>query len=168
MLTLIAKILKVLNSEDSPAKISLAVVLAAFIGLTPLDSPHNLFILLIVLFLRINLTMFLIGFGLFTLVAYLMDPISHTVGLMLLQSDALNSLWTTLYNTTFWRLMAFNNSIVIGSFIICCVISAPLFFTIRLLVVNYRTHIMDWIKKSRPAIWIKSGKLFSVYAGLKG
>jgi uncharacterized protein (TIGR03546 family) len=165
--TLLAKLLKVLNSEDSPNKIALAVVLAAFVGFTPLTAPHNLLILFIVLLFRINLTMFLISFGVFTLLAYLLDPASHTIGLMLLQSDSLGDLWTILYNNTFWRLMAFNNSIILGSLVITTLIAAPLFFLCRFLVLNYRNVIMAWVKKSRLAIWLRSGKLFSAYSALQ-
>ena len=85
MLTLIAKLLKALNSDDNPSQIALAVVFAAFIGITPLASPHNIIILLIALVIRIHLPMFILSVGLFTLVAYLIDPISHLIGLQMLQ-----------------------------------------------------------------------------------
>ncbi len=47
MLALLMKILKALNSEQSPGQLAAAVSFAAIIGLTPLLSLHNFFILLI-------------------------------------------------------------------------------------------------------------------------
>ena len=49
MLAILAKLLKVLNSEQSPGQIAAAISFAAIIGLTPLLSLHNLIIALLVL-----------------------------------------------------------------------------------------------------------------------
>lgn len=167
MLTLLAKLLKAFNSDDNPAQIALAVVLAAFMGLTPLAMPHNLLILLLVLVLRVNLSMFLLSFGLFTLTAYVFDPVSHLVGLALLQSDALTPFWTSLYNNSFWRFMAYNNSLVLGSLVICIALSPFIFFTTRSLVVKYREYLMAMINKSRLMLWLKGSKFYSVYDSIK-
>ena len=131
MLTLIAKLLKALNSDDNPSQIALAVVFAAFIGITPLASPHNIIILLIALVIRIHLPMFFLSVGLFTLVAYLIDPISHLIGLQMLQAETLQGLWHRLYNISFWRFMAFNNSLVLGGFTLSVLLSPLLFFSAR-------------------------------------
>ena len=52
MLTLFFKALKALNSDYSPAQISLAVCLGMIIGLTPLGSVHNAIFFLFVLKFR--------------------------------------------------------------------------------------------------------------------
>lgn len=163
MLTLFAKLLKILNADDNPSQIALAIVFAAIIGLTPLYSPHNALILLLVLVLRVQLTMFIISFGLFSVVAYLLDPVSDSIGLMLLQADALNALWTSLYNNNFWRFMAFNNSLVLGSVVLALSLSLPLFWLSRFLVTRYRQNILSWVKKTHLATWLKSGKLIATY-----
>lgn len=63
MLNFLAKLLKVLNSERSPGQLAAAVSLAAIIGMTPLYSLHNLFVLFLVLFFRVNLTVFFYSAG---------------------------------------------------------------------------------------------------------
>jgi len=164
VITLIAKLLKVLNSQDSPTQISLALVFALLIGLTPLNSPHNLLLLFLVLILRVNLTMFLLGMAVFTLFAYLLDPISNMIGLYLLELPTLNGLWTAFYNNTLMRLIGFNNTLLLGSLSLALIISIPLFFVARSAVINYREYIMSWVKKSRIALWFKSGKIYSAYS----
>ena len=62
MLRTIAKLLKVLNSETEPGQISLGFCFALVAGLTPIWSLHNVFVLLLVLLLRVNLSAFLLGF----------------------------------------------------------------------------------------------------------
>ena len=57
MLTLLARILKALNSETSARSLAIAVVLGMFLGLTPLWRVHNLIILLAALIFRVNLSL---------------------------------------------------------------------------------------------------------------
>ena len=84
MIKLLAKLLRVLNSETNPGQISLGFSFAMIAGLTPLLSIHNLVILLLVCSLRVNLAAFLLGLGVFTGIAYLMDPLFHLLGLAVL------------------------------------------------------------------------------------
>ncbi len=167
MITLLAKLLKVLNSDDSPAQIAFAVLLAAVMGITPLYSVHNLFILFLVLVIRVNLTMFLVSFGLFTLIAYLLDPLSQQLGQLLLQSDGLQGLWTSLYQSSVWRLLAFNNTLVLGSLTLCLLLSPVLFIGTQILVKQYRNRLIIWVQKTRLGLMLKGGRLFSAYESLK-
>ncbi|MEJ2231585.1 MAG: TIGR03546 family protein, partial [Nitrospirales bacterium] len=115
MIKLLAKLLRVLNSETDPGQISLGLCFAMVAGLTPLLSLHNLVVLLLVLVLRVNLSAFLLGLALFTGIAYLLDPLFHSLGLAILTAPALQELWTALYQSIWWRIERFHNSIVMGS-----------------------------------------------------
>ena len=66
MLRAIAKLLKALNSESNPVQISLAFCFALIAGFTPLLSLHNLLVLFLVLILRVNLSAFILGLGVFS------------------------------------------------------------------------------------------------------
>ena len=79
MLTILAKLLKALNSETSAWALALAVVLGMFMGITPLWRIHNLIILLAALIFRVNLSLFIVSFGIFSGIAYLLDPWFHSV-----------------------------------------------------------------------------------------
>jgi uncharacterized protein (TIGR03546 family) len=127
MIRTVAKILKVLNSETDSSQISLALCLAMFPGFTPFISIHNLVVLFLVLILRVNLSTFLLGWAAFSGLAYLLDPLFNRLGLALLTADSLRGFWTILYNSTFWRLTRFNNSILMGSFIFSLLLFYPLY-----------------------------------------
>ncbi len=167
MITLIAKLLKILNSDDKPAQIALAVVFASIMGLTPLLSPHNILLLLLVLVIRVNLSMFLTNLGLFTIIAYLFDPLSNSLGLWLLQAEALQSLWTHLYQSSIWRLLAYNNTLILGSLTLSLLLSPLVFIATQWLITHYRQRLMAWIQKTRLALWLKSSRLFSAYQTLQ-
>lgn len=168
MLTLLARLLKILNSDDSPSQIALAVVLAFIMGMTPLMSPHNALLLLLVLLLRVNLSLYFLALALFTLFAYLFDPLFEWVGLALLQSDALRPLWTSLYDSSFWRLMGYNNTLILGS--LCCslLLSLPLFLLMRVLVQRYRQDVIQWAARSRLGMMVKGSKFYSLYSHIGG
>ena len=116
MLTIFAKIFKILNSETEPFQISLALCFAMVAGLTPLWSLHNILVLLLVLLLRVNLTTFILAWIGFSGIAYLLDPVFHSFGYKVLTTASLQSLWTSIYNSILWRLTNFNNSLLMGSF----------------------------------------------------
>lgn len=168
MLTIIAKLLKLLNSNVSPSQLALAVCFAAALGLTPLSSPHNILLVFLLLLLRINLSLFLLSWGFFTLIAYAFDPVSHSIGLALLQADALQGLWQSLYNNNFWRFLGFNNTLILGSTVVSLILAIPLFFISRLLIIKYRSHLLKWVSQSRLGLWVKGGKIFNTYQAFNG
>jgi uncharacterized protein (TIGR03546 family) len=163
MLTMIAKLLKILNSEADPSQISVALGLSMITGFLPLFTPLNLVVLLLVLVLRVNISSYLIGSVLFAGVAWFLDPLFHRIGLFVLTAAPLEGLWTAFYNTVTGRLQRFNNSVVMGSFIFSVVFFVPLVLLVNTLIRRYRDHILIWVKKSRIMQVITASKLYSLY-----
>ncbi len=163
MLTMIAKFLKILNSEADPIQISVALGLAMITGFLPLFTPLNLVVLLLVLLLRINISSYLLGSAIFAGVAWFFDPLFHRIGLFVLTAAPLEGLWTALYNTVAGRLQRFNNSVVMGSFVFSMVFFGPLVLLVNTLIRRYRDHVLVWVKKSRIMQLITASKLYSLY-----
>lgn len=163
MLRLLAKTLKVLNSETDSGQISLALVLAMVMGLTPFWSLHNLIVLFLVLLLRANLSTFILGLALFGPLAYLVDPVFHRVGHYLLTADPLVGLWTALYNTLPGRLDRINNTIVAGSLVVSLALAVPAYWFFNLLIRKYREQAMQWVEKSRVAQAIRANRFYRIY-----
>ena len=168
MIELIAKMLKVLNSETDPAQISLAFCLAMVMALTPLFSLHNLMVLLAALVLRVNLATFSVVWVVLSAVAWALDPVFHAIGLSILTSDGLNSMWTALYNTAWFRPAHLNNTVVMGSLLVSVVTFIPAFVIVKILVVKYREHLLAWIQKTRVMKLIKASKIYAVYQTISG
>lgn len=168
MLKLIAKFLKVLNSDAEPGQISLAFCFAMVAGLTPLISLHNILVLFLVCIFRANLSAFLLGLLAFTGVAYLLDPLFNQLGIALLTTETLKAFWTSLYNITLFRLGDFNNSIVMGSLVFSLTIFIPIYFLFNLLVIKYRNHVLRWIEKSRLMKFFMASKLYHLYKTVTG
>ncbi len=168
MLRMIAKLLKVLNSETDPGQISLAFSFAMIVGLTPLYSIHNLLVLLAVLLFRVNLSTFILGWLFFSGIAYLLDPLFHSFGLIVLTAGPLKGLWTALYNVTIFRLENFNNSIVMGSLLLSLIFFIPLYLISNLAIRRYRDHVLAWLQRTRIMQALKASKLYSAYQAVSG
>jgi len=164
----IAELLKVLNSETEPGQISLALCLSMIAGLTPALSPHNLLVLLLVLVLRVNLSSFGLGWAFFSALAYLLDPLFHRIGLVILSAPALTELWTGLYNTTWFRLDRLYNTIVMGSLLFSLALFIPGLILFNLFIRRYREHLLVWVRKTRLMQAFKATKLFDVYQSVSG
>lgn len=166
MIKSIARVLKVLNSETEPAQISLAVCVGMIVGLTPLFSLHNLFLVLAMLILRVNLSAFLLSWLLFSGLAFLLDPLFHRIGLAVLTADALQGLWTALYNTSLFLLSKFYNTVVMGSLLFSAVLCVPLYLLSNHLIRTYRDHVLGYIRSSRLMTAIKASRIYSAYKSL--
>lgn len=163
MLKLLAKLLKVLNSEAEPGQISIAICLGMIAGLTPLMSVHNLLVLLLALLIRVNLSAFILGTVFFSGLAYAMDPAFHTIGLRVLKAQALEGLFTAMYNNPLLRITRFNNTIVLGSLLASLAAFVPMAFLLNFLIRKYREHLLAWVRKTRIAQIITGSKLYSIY-----
>ncbi|WP_300668462.1 TIGR03546 family protein [Desulfoluna sp.] len=166
MIQLVANLLKLLNSEAEPAQISLALCLAMVLGFTPLFSLHNLIILFIICVVRVNLSACLLGWAIFSGIAWLIDPLFHGLGHWILTLPSLEGLWTSLYNLSLFRLARFNNTVVMGSLLTALVLFVPLFLVTNRLIAGYRTHLLAWVDKSRLMKIFKASKIYDVYKAL--
>ena len=168
MIKMIANLLKILNSDSNPSQISLAFGFALISGLLPFFSPASLLVLLIVFLLRVNLSAYLLGTAFFAGCAYLLDPLLHRIGLTLLTAAPLEGLWTTLYNSTLWRVQKFNNSVVMGSLVVGILCFVPLVFLTNALIRRYREHVLIWVKKTRLMQAFTASKFYDIYRSASG
>ncbi|MCW8880165.1 MAG: TIGR03546 family protein [Kangiellaceae bacterium] len=163
MLTILAKIFKALNSEQSPNQLAIAISLAAVVGMTPLLSLHNLFIFLIVLWFRVNLTMFLVSWPLFTLLGLLLSSPIQSLGNMVLQEPSLVPMWESFYNTLIGRWSDFYYKGVMGGLILGTSIAIISFPISKALINKYRYKWLEKIQKYQVVRMLKASKLWQLY-----
>lgn len=168
MIGLLARILKVLNSEVAPGQIGAAVGLACIFGFTPLWTLHNLVVLLLVLVLRVNLSIFILAWGLFTVLAFALDPVFDLVGHAVLTAGALQPLWSAFQGTDPGRLSDFNNTVVMGSLLVSLVALPVLWYATVYLVRHYRAHVAEWVRRRRVYQFVRGTRLFHLYQSLSG
>ncbi len=163
MLDQIFKLIKILNSDQEPIHLSMGFAFAMVIGLTPLFSPHNLLVLLMVLVLRVNFSAFLLGWAFFSAVGYALDPVMHELGLRVLSAPGLQNLWTEWYNSAFWRLTLYNNTIVMGSVLLSAALFAPMLLVGNYVIRQYRAVLLARLRATRLFQILKASKWFKRY-----
>ena len=162
MLTLIAKILKVLNSEDSPWQIGWAVGFGVLAGLLPFGLL-TMVILLVVCFFTINLSTFLLVWGV-------------CGGLMLIFGDALEAFtWQHAQNPAFLgrlasteilQLLHLHHTLVLGALLLGVFLLLPLGWLSSFLVTQYRLRVMSKMRKWKVVQVLKASKLVQIYEKL--
>lgn len=165
---ILAKLLKALHSDAGPWSLAFGIAFGMMMGLTPLFSLHNLLVLFIVLFCRVNLSSFLLSLGLFSLFAYLLDPLMMNIGESLLSQQNLSAIWTAFYNTGVGRLSQFNNTLMMGSVVLSLILFPLLVMVSKFLVINYRQHVLQWMEKWKVVQLIKGSRFYRIYQGMGG
>ncbi|MDX1342919.1 MAG: TIGR03546 family protein [Reinekea sp.] len=168
MIDPVLKLLKALNSEVGPWQIAFAGALSMVIGLTPLWSAHNVIILLFAFVFRVHLATFFVFWGVFSGVAYLLDPWFHEIGLTLLNKDSLQGMWTGLYQNDFWLVTHFNHTITLGSLLVTVVAFFPTAVLFRLGIIQYRAHMLPFINKLKIVQVLKGSKFYQLYERFDG
>ena len=67
-----------------------------------------------------------------------------------------------------WRIERFNNSVVMGSFVVAAVAFVPLLLLLNLAIRRYRDHVLAWVKKTRIMQAFTASKVFELYQKVSG
>jgi len=161
----LSKLLKILRSGASPTQIAGGLILGMMMGLSPsFFSLTNLFLLLLLIVLNVNISMAIFSYAIFSGIAYLLDPWFHTLGYNLLVNvQSLRGLWTTLYNTPVVPFTRFNNTVVMGSLVISIGMLLPVYFLSKKLVISYREKLEPKVQKMKLVKLLKSNQIYQWY-----
>jgi uncharacterized protein (TIGR03546 family) len=165
-MNLLVKFLKALNSESSPWQIAIAITLGMIVGFTPLWRLHNVVLLLIVLFFRVNIASFIVSVIMFSALSFILNPLILMTGDSLLTAEGLMPLWIAFYNTSIGQLSQFYHSLTLGGFVVSILLAIPVLLTSRVIVVQYREKIMAWVNKLKVVEMLKSSSIYQLYQSM--
>ena len=168
VLKILSKLFKALRSNESPNQLAWGFVLGMIIGLTPLWNLHNLVVIVLILIFKVNAAMAGVAFILFDIIVFaflpLLDPLFHSLGYWLLVDvEWLRPLWVFISTTPVLAWCNFNNTVVLGSFVVALLLIVPLYFFTKWWVVQYRDKIDARIQKWKIVQILKSTKLVQLY-----
>lgn len=165
LLNILKKIIKILHSNDSPSQIAWGVVLGSFMGLAPFLCLHKLVILLMILLLNVNMGAAFLSVLIFSLIGVLTDPLANLIGYQLLvRSPGLTGMWTSLYNAPLVPFTKFNNTIVLGSFLLNIIFILPLLIFTEKFTVYYRKNLAQKVEKWKIMKLLKLSSVSKFYA----
>ena len=168
VLKLLQSLVKALHSEGTPGQVAAGIALGSILGLTPLLSLHNLFIVALIFLLNVSLPGAALGWALATPLGFALDPAFDALGRwLLLDIPALTPLWTALANAPVVPLSNFNNSVVLGSLVAALLLFTPVYFGSRWSVRRYRETLGERVKQSPLYRAITASKLYNIYRLLR-
>lgn len=156
--------LKLLNSDTGTNQLAAGVAAGFVLGMTPAFSLQTILIILFILFFRIQIGAALLGAFFFSFPAYLLDPVFSKVGEILLESNGLEALWTSLYNMPIIPYTRFYNSLVMGSGVVAFLLSPLIFILAKILIQKYRVKVVEKFKETKFWKAVKATALFKWYA----
>jgi len=148
-------IARTLTADSAPHQLALAFALGAWIGLVPKGNLTAGALMILLFALRMNLGVGMLTAFVFSWVGMLLDPISHELGHWLLTCQALQPLWTDLYNLPIVPWTSFNNTVVLGSFAIGLMLLGPFYFGSKPVFQRYVSRWVDRLHQYRliKLIW---------------
>jgi uncharacterized protein (TIGR03546 family) len=168
-LKLVANFIKILREGQTPAQVAGGFALGSILGLSPMFTLQGLFVWLIILVLDVNLSAATLSLLVFSLFAYIFDPLFHRLGYFILVNfEGLKSIWTTLYNAPIAPLTRFNNTVVMGSFISAVILLPLIYFGMKKFVVAYRTTVGARIEKMKIYQVISRSWVVQTYQRIRG
>ena len=97
--------------------------------------------------LNVNLAAGYAAAALFSLLSPLLDPLTHRLGLSLLEAQALRPLWSSLYDAPILPWTRFNNTVVLGSFLLGLALLFPVYRAATPLFARYQERYGARIRK---------------------
>lgn len=143
-----------LTAESSPRQIAGGIALGLIVGLVPKGNLLAIGLLTLASAIKISLPGLFFSIFLFSWLAMLLDPLTHRLGEALLTAPALHSCWTWLYQWPGVPWTHFNNTIVLGSFVLGLIMAGPLYAASLPLIRNYEPSYRAHIRKYRLARWL--------------
>lgn len=164
LLKLLQSLVKTLHSEGTPGQIAAGVALGAALGLTPIANVHNVLIFLLLAALNVSFAAGLFAWALFVPIGFLLDPLFDRIGrVLLVETPALQPVWTTWDNTPGLALTNFNNTVVLGSVVGWLVVALPIFALSRVGVIRYRATVGERVRRTALYKAITASRAYNVY-----
>ncbi|MFP4417203.1 MAG: TIGR03546 family protein [Chitinispirillaceae bacterium] len=162
----LARLIAVLRSAATPAQVGGGFIFGMAIGLVP-SFPIKALLFICLILINVNIAIALFAMFVFGLIAYLLDPLFHSVGFWLLvRIDVLEPLWAALYNIPFVPFTNFNNTVVMGAMICSILLLYPVYVGVKAGVIGYREKIEPVAGKWKVVQLIQRSTLYTWFRRL--
>ncbi len=154
---------RLLNSDTATNQIAFGIAFGFVLGMTPAFSLQTVFVILCLFFFRVQIGAATLSAFFFAFPAYLLDPVFHEIGRMVLEIEGLKPLFTTMYDMPVIPWTRFNNTVVMGSGVVA-ILSLPFVFIMaKIFVIRYRETIVAQFQQTKFWKAVKATSLYKWY-----
>lgn len=135
--------------DATPKQLAWGFALGMAIGLVPKGNLIAVVMMAVLCSLRVNMAAGMMAIFTFSWIGMAIDPVSHQIGQYLLAQPSLQSLWTTLYDTPLVPWTSFNNTVVLGSFVLGLALIYPAYLLSEPLFAKFAPKWTERVQKFR-------------------
>jgi len=164
MLKQIFSLFKLLNSDTGHNQIAAGIACGLILGFAPVFSLQTTLVIFLLFFFRIQIGAATVTAVFFKLIAWALDPVSNSIGIMVLEMEALRPTFEMLYNMPIVPLTRFYNSLVMGAGVLSILLAPIVFFVSKALIIKYRATIVARLKDTKSFKAMKATAFYKWYA----
>ena len=161
MIKPIAKLIVALNGNIKKSQIAAGFSWGLLLGLIPAGNIFWIILFAASFFFKHHHASKILVLAIMKLLAGAVAPLMDMAGWEILHIEALQPLFTSLYNMPFVPWTRFNNTLVAGGLVSGLILWLPVFFLVSLLVPVYRSKVVPKIRNSKILVAIKKMPLIS-------
>ncbi len=159
----IFQFIKLLNSDTETGPLAAGLACGFILGMTPSFSLQTVLVILILFTFRIQMGAAFIGAFFFKFIAFMLDPVFHSIGSAVLEIEGMKGLYTSLYNMPIIPFTRFNNSIVMGSAVVSILLAPFVYILSRILIAKYRKTVVERFQQTKFWKAIKATSFYKWY-----
>ncbi len=165
MITGIWKIFRMFRGSfaggDTPRQIGFGVAMGMLIGIVPKDSLFTYVFGVLLLMSTANLLSALVSGFVFTWMGFLLDPLSHALGKVVLTNANWQATWCALYEMPIVPWTKFNNTVVTGSLLIGLALFIPVYWGATKTFKTYGPRINSKLGQYSTYRWLAGREHFN-------
>ena len=164
MLKYAAKLIVALNSNLGKTQIAAGFCWGVFLGLIPAGNIFWIILFIVSFFFKNHHASKFFVMAILKLIPGIASPLVDMVGWEVLHVEALQPLFTSLYNMPFVPFTRFNNTLVAGGLAGGVILWLPVFLLVMLIVPLYRNTLAPRIREFKVVKAIKNVPIVNALA----
>ena len=149
IITWFAKIFVAINSNKKTSQVALAISFAFLLALVPKANLFWISLFTLTFFLKINQAVEMVFLAVFSLSLGFLDKFLDRIGFAILTVLSLGDFFTKLFNSPFFYMTKYYNSIVMGGLVVGLAMFVPIYFIAKYLVDVYRDKVREKIANNK-------------------
>ncbi len=164
IITWFAKVFVAINSNRKTSQIALAISFAFLLALIPKTNLFWVTLFTITFFLKVNQAVEMIFLAVFSMFLDFLDIFLDRIGFAILMVSSLSDFFTKLFNSPFFYMTKYYNSLVMGGLVVGLAMFVPIYFLTKYLVDVYRDKVREKIANNK---FVKAVSTQPILAGIK-
>jgi uncharacterized protein (TIGR03546 family) len=164
IITWFAKVFVAINSNKKTSQVALAISFAFLLALVPKANLFWISLFTLTFFLKVNQAVEMVFIAAFSLTLDFLDAFLDRIGFAILTVPSLGDFFTRLFNSPFFYMTKYYNSIVMGGLVVGLAMFVPIYFISKYLVDVYRDKFREKIANNK---FVKAVSKQPILVGIK-